>query len=491
MRAGIGEGLAAEVAFTRSMAEALIPLNLSGDALFRERMVDFRDVEQRVLRALRGKAEQTPEISAPTILVAHELTPSQTAALDLNLVLAFVLDEGGRTGHTAIIARSLGVPAVVGLREASSLILPGSQIAVDGGRGLVFVDPDASTLRRFEVRMNRRRHAEERLVTMREAPAETTDGHRIQLSANIELPQEIDLAVANGAHGIGLVRTEYFYFRTANLPTEDEQLQSYRGVLEAVTEGDVIFRALDVGGDKLLAAMGGVREYNPFLGVRGARFLLRNPEILQTQLRALYRASAFGPMKIMFPMVCDVEEMRSFHSHCERVRRDLAREGASFDADLDLGVMIETPAAVAMAPELALECDFFSLGTNDLTQYLLAVDRTNAQVSHLARPHHPAVLRAIRDTVSAAREAGIWVGCCGEMGSHPLWVILLVGLGLDEISINASAIPMIKKAIRSVSLVQAQSWAADALAAATPREVERLLRARSSRHLREFLVSGD
>jgi phosphoenolpyruvate-protein kinase (PTS system EI component) len=236
--------------------------------------------------------------------------------------------------------------------------------------------------------------------------------------------------------------------------------------------------------------MGATREYNPFLGVRGARFLLRNPEILQTQLRALYRSSACGAMKIMFPMVCDLEELRAFHYHCERVRDALTREGHDFDPDVDLGVMIETPSAVLMAPDLARECDFFSLGTNDLTQYLLAVDRTNARVSNLARAEHPAVLRAIRDTIRAGHEAGIWVGSCGEMGSHPLWAILLVGLGVDEISTNAAAIPMIKRVIRSVSYDQARTWAEEALALSTAGEVERLIRARSSRQLREFLGSG-
>jgi phosphotransferase system enzyme I (PtsI) len=481
------DGLSAEIAFTRAMAEALIPLDLSGDVLFRERMVDFRDVEQRVLGALRGTNEAPPVLTDPCILVARELTPSQTASIDLNLVQGFVIEEGGHTGHTAIIARSLGVPAVVGLARASRSISTGDDLAVDGTRGRVYVDPDSDTRRRFEVRIHRRREAEQRLLTMREAPAETTDGHRIELSANVELPQEIPIALANGAQGIGLVRTEYFYFRTAHLPSEEEQLASYLDVLGAVGGGNVIFRVLDVGGDKLIAAMGGVREYNPFLGVRGARFLLRNPEILQTQLRALYRASASGSMKLMFPMVCDVEELRAFHSHCEQVRSDLRTEGHVFDEDLELGVMIETPSAIAMAPELARECDFFSLGTNDLTQYLLAVDRTNARVAHLSRPEHPAVLRAIRDAVSAGHDAGIWVGSCGEMGSNPLWAILLVGLGVDEISTNAAAVPMIKKVIRSVSYDQARTWSEEALAMSTASEVERLMRARSKRQLREFL----
>jgi phosphoenolpyruvate-protein phosphotransferase len=473
------------------MAEALIPLDLSGDGLFRERMIDFRDVEQRVVRALTGGDDPIPALTSPCILVSAHLSPSETAALDLEFVRGFCLDEGGRTGHTAIIARSLGVPAVVGLRDASRLIEDGTSLAVDGAGGRVHLEPDEATLRSFEVRMRRRRRTEERLLKLRDVPAKTRDGRVVELSANIELPQEVDVALANGARGVGLVRTEYFYLSSSHLPSEDEQFASYCDLLRRVGRDTMIFRALDVGGDKLLAAMGGVREYNPFLGLRGARFLLNHPEILHTQLRAFYRASAHGRVKIMFPMVCDLEELRAFQREAAAVREVLLREGKPFDPDVELGIMVETPSAVLLAPELARECDFFSIGTNDLTQYLLAVDRTNAAVAHLARPEHPAVLRAIRDTVVAAHAAGIWVGCCGEMGSNPLFALLLVGLDIDEISTHAAAVPMVKKAIRSVSWSQARGWAADAVAMSTVEDVDRYLRTRATERLREFLGSED
>jgi len=488
-RAIESERLSAEAAFTRAMAEALIPLDLRGDGLFRERMTDFRDVEQRVVRALTGGSDPVPQLDEACILVTPQLTPSETAALDLAHVRGFCVDEGGHTGHTAIIARSLGVPAVVGLRDFSGRVEDGVDLAIDGATGEVMVDPDAATLRRFEVRIRRRRQAEERLLRIRDVAAETTDGRRVELSANIELPQEVDLALANGARGIGLVRTEYFYLSTSHLPSEEEQVASYRDLLERVGDAPVIFRALDVGGDKLLAAMGGMREYNPFLGLRGARFLLSHPEILHTQLRALYRASRYGSMKIMFPMVCDLEELRAFQSEAAAVRDVLHREGHEFDAELELGIMIETPSAVAMAPELARECDFFSIGTNDLTQYLLAVDRTNARVAHLAQAHHPAVLRAIRDTVRAAHDAGIWVGCCGEMGANPLHALLLVGIGIDELSTHAAAVPLVKKAIRSVSYEQVRGWAEDVAQLSTTAEVDRYLRTRAHERLRDFLGS--
>lgn len=483
--------LSAELAFTRAMAEALIPLDLSGDGLFRERMTDFRDVEQRVVRALTGGDNAVPVLTEPCILVSSQLSPSETAALELEFVRGFCIDEGGRTGHTAIIARSLGVPAVVGLRDASREIRNEETIAIDGAGGRVYVEPDAEILRRFDVRMRRRRQTEERLLKLRDVPAKTRDGRVVELSANIELPQEIDVALANGARGVGLVRTEYFYLSASRLPSEDEQLASYRDLLRRVGDDPIIFRALDVGGDKLIAAMGGAREYNPFLGLRGARFLLHNPEILHTQLRAFYRASAFGRVKIMFPMVCDLEELRAFQREAAAVRSVLQREGETFDPAVELGIMIETPSAVALAPELARECDFFSIGTNDLTQYILAVDRTNTAVAHLARPEHPAVLRAIRSTIEAAHAAGIWVGCCGEMGANPLHALLLVGLGIDELSTHAAAIPMVKKAIRSVSSRRVRQWADDAVAMATVEEVDRYLRARATERLREFLGSEE
>lgn len=482
--------LSAAAAFARAMSNALLPLDLSGDSLFRERMIDFRDVEKRVVRALNGETRTHFELQEPSIVVSSELTPSETASLDFEKILGFCIDGGSDSGHTAIIARSMGVPAVVGLDQFSSIIEPGSTLALDGNRGRVHLEPDVATRRRFQARMRRRQRAQERLARLRQVPAETRDGHRVRLSANIEVPEEIELAMRNGAAGIGLVRTEYFYFRSAHLPSENEQLEQYRDVLERAGDRRVTFRVLDVGGDKLLAAVGGVREYNPFLGLRGARFLLSNPGILQTQLRALYRTTAWGPMRIMIPMLCDLEELRSFQEHFALARRTLRERGDEFDENTPIGVMIETPSAVTLSRELAAECDFFSLGTNDLTQYVLAVDRTNLRVSHMAQPQHPAVLRAIAQVASAAREAGIPVGSCGDMGSNPIYAILLVGMGVDEISASASALPEVKKAIRTVSLEQAQKAAEIACAMSTRTEVDDYLRARAHSLLRDFLDGG-
>jgi phosphoenolpyruvate-protein phosphotransferase (PTS system enzyme I) len=481
------ERIPAESAFARAMAQALLPLDLSGDGLFRERIVDFRDVEQRVLRTLHGTDDSVPHLAGPRVLVARDLTPSETAALDVDKILGFCLEEGSANSHTVIIARSLGVPAVVSAAGVLAGISDGLDIAMDGGAGRFHVEPDSETNRRFEARIRRRREVAERLAGLRDEPAETPDGRRVELAANVELPIEIDLALSKGAEGIGLVRTEYFYFRSERLPGEEEQLRSYREVLERAEGRTVIFRVLDVGGDKVLTALGGMREYNPFLGWRGVRFLLSNPEILRTQLRAIYRASAFGSLRIMFPMITGVEELRAVQAECIYCRETLREEGHAFAEDIEIGIMVETPAAAAVASDLAKECDFFSIGSNDLTQYVLAVDRTNERVSYLYQPHHPAVLRTIRATIDAAKAAGIWVGLCGEMGSNPALAILLVGLGIDEISTNAAAIPLLKKVIRSIEYGQARKWAEEALALSTAGEVDRYLRARVQSSMREFL----
>jgi len=479
--------IAAEAAFAKAMTEALVPLDLAGDGVFRERMIDFRDLEQRVLRDLRGSADEMPRLEGPRVLVARQLAPSETAALEVDRILGFCLEEGGATSHTAIIARSLGVPAVVGVRGVLAGMESGDEIAMDGGAGRVTVDPDEELCQRYEARIRRRRQVSERLSTLRDEPAQTLDGHRVELAANIEVPVEIDLALANGAESIGLVRTEFFYFQTSRLPHEEEQLRAYREILQRARGRHVIFRVLDVGGDKMLSALGGMREYNPFLGWRGVRFLLSNPEILRAQLRALYRAGTEGEMKIMFPMISSVEELRALREECDRCRNQLAREGTPFREEVELGIMVETPSAVAVAPELAAECDFFSIGSNDLTQYVLAVDRTNSRVSHLYLSHHPAVLRSIQATIDAAKKQSIWVGLCGEMGANPAIAVLLVGMGIDEISTNAAAIPVLKKVIRSTEFTQAKEWAREALSLSTADDVERYLRARVQEGLREFL----
>ena len=488
VREGIAQGgLSAEGAFARAMADALIPLDTAADGIFRDRLVDFRDLEQRVLRSLVGRQESMPRLTEPRILVARQLTPSETASLDLDKVLGFCTEEGGATGHTSIIARSLGVPAVVGMRGLLQAIESGDELAVDGTLGRIHCEPTPELLRRCEARMRRWREVEQRLRSLRDEAAVTTDGRRIGLMANVELPFEVGVALANGAQGIGLVRTEYFYFQRSRLPGEEEQYVSYRDLLESAGGRPVVFRVLDVGGDKMLSALGSMREDNPFLGWRGVRFLLSNPQILRGQLRALYRASAHGPMKIMFPMITGLDELRELRQECRRCQEELAAEGKPIDANTALGIMVETPSAVSMAPELAQEADFFSIGSNDLTQYLLAVDRTNPRVQHLFRSHHPAVLRAIRDTIAAGHASGIEVSLCGEMASNPLQAVLLVGLGIDEISVHAAAVPVIKKIVRTLAYSQARLWAEEALTFSTADAVDRYLRARAHERLRDFL----
>ncbi len=484
------ELLTAASAFAQAMGEALVPLHLSQEGLFRERIEDFRDVEQRVLHALRGGADLRPELVKPSIIVASELSPSDTASLDPSLILGFCIDEGGPTSHTAIIARSLGVPCVVNLRHLSHRVQTDDILMVDGTSGQVVVNPEEAVRKRFAQRVKRRRQAEEKLRSLRDMPAVTPDGHRVELAANVELPVEIPLAMRNGADGVGLLRTEYFYFQKGQLPNEEEQLAAYREVLHRTEGKPVIFRVLDVGGDKLLSAMGGYREYNPFLGWRGVRYLLSNPDLLCVQLRALYRASVEGPLKIMIPMVSDVGELRQVKEIAVHCLDQLREEGHPFQEDIEMGIMVETPSAVAMADELARECDFFSIGTNDLTQYIMAVDRTNARVAHLHRPSHPAVLRSIQRTIDAAHDAGIWCGLCGEMGGNPSLAVLLMGMGIDEISTNAAAVPMVKKAIRSVAYSTAQQWVKDTLALSTADEVDHYLKIRAQRGLRDLLLEN-
>ncbi len=474
-------------AFARAIGEALVPLHLSGESLFRERIEDFRDVEQRVLRTLKGGRAETPELVEPVIIVANQLSPSQTAELEPSLIQGFCIDEGGPSSHTAIIARSLGVPCVVGLGSMSRQVKSGEDLMVDGMSGQIVVGPEAKVRERFAARVRRRRQAEEKLNSLRTLPAITPDGHSVELAANVELPVEISLALKNGAEGIGLLRTEYFYFLQGQIPAEEEQFEAYREVVQSAKGKPVIFRVLDVGGDKLLTAMGGYREYNPFLGWRGVRYLLSNPDLLRSQLRALYRVSALGPIKIMVPMITDVSELRKVKKIAARCRQELLKEGKAVAEEVELGIMIETPAAVAMALELAKECDFFSIGTNDLTQYIMAVDRTNSRVAYLHRPSHPAVLRAIKQTIDAGHEAGIWVGLCGEMGGTPSLAVLLMGMGIDEISTNAATVPLVKKAIRSFPFAKARSWAEEALSFSTAEEVENFLRIRAKKGLRGIL----
>jgi phosphotransferase system enzyme I (PtsI) len=447
----------AEGAFAHSIGVIVSQLDGLQEKTLRERIADLRDLEERVLRAFDPENRRaTLALDRPSVVVARDLAPSETAALELENVVAFVMDEGGATGHVAILARSLGIPAVCGLRGAAEQLPEGLEVGVDGTVGWIYTEPDEAIRDRLEILAQQQRTVSRKLDYLRDLPAETPDGHRVRMMANIELPVELTEAVDRGAEGVGLLRTEYLYFQHRDIPSEEDQVVTYGQVLRRMPGKPVIFRTLDVGGDKVSDYLGAKREYNPFLGWRGIRFSLSNRSLFKAQIRAIYRAGAHGDAHLMFPMISGVEELREALAVCSEARDELTAEGREFRADMPIGVMVETPSAAMIADHLAGECQFLSIGSNDLIQYTLAMDRGNSRVSYLYRPLHPAILRTIRSVVDAGHAAGAWVGLCGEMGSETRLAEVLLGLGLDEISMHSAALPKIKQVIRWTELAEAR-----------------------------------
>ena len=470
------EALNAEAAFNDAVREVIRQFRDIDDPYLQERTYDLRDVADRVLRILTGasgKSVASPETSS--IVAADDLAPSDTATIGSHNVEAFVLGVGSRTSHVAILARSLGVPAVVGLGTVIAELADGELLAVDGNRGEIIVEPDDETVARFRDLARMQSHVAAKLGHLRDLPAVTPDGQTINLMVNIEMPVEVDKALDFGAEGIGLLRTEYIYFQHGTIPNEAEQLAVYADIMTRMAGRPVLFRTLDVGGDKVQRYLGARKESNPFLGWRGIRFLLANRPLLKAQLRAIYRAGALGPSRLMFPMITGLEELREARAICRECCEELDREGLDHDPDLEVGIMIETPAAVMVADQLANECDFFSVGTNDLIQYTLAMDRLNSRVSYLYQPLHPAVLRLLRRTVRTAHEAGIWVGICGEMASETRYAELLLGLGFDELSLHAAQLPKIKQVVRWTTVAEAEALTNDLIACDTASSADRLL----------------
>jgi phosphotransferase system enzyme I (PtsI) len=466
----------AEFLFSRNVAAMVDGFERINHTYLRDRAADVRDVRRRVLRALlRGVRPTLTDQREPVIIVAHDLSPSDTAVMDKDIVLGFATDMGGGTSHSAVMARSRGIPAVVGLRKITDIAKTGDLVVVDGTEGIVEVNPDEKKLRFYEKKKSQYEDFERSLDQLRDLPAETLDGRSIDLSANIELPAEAERARDRGASGIGLFRTEFFYMRRGRLPSEQEQIEAYTQVAKTMSPDAVIIRTLDVGGDKFAAYLGTAKETNPFLGRRGIRFSLEKRDIFKTQIRAIYRASTFGNVKMMFPMISSLDELRQANEVCEEVRSDLKAEGIKFDDRLEIGVMVETPAAVLIGDALATEADFFSVGSNDLIQYTLAVDRGNVQLAHLYEPLHPAVLRLIKRAVDTAHDNQIWIGLCGEMAGDPLAAVLLVGMGLDELSTSAYRVPEIKTVIRSVTYSKAREIVDECLRLPTAADIKKLL----------------
>lgn len=443
------------------------------DEYLKDRYADILDVRKRVIEKLLGhRTTRMSSPSEPSIVIAHELSPSETAQFDRKLVLGYATDVGGRTSHTAILARSQGVPAVVGMQGVSPRIQTGDLVILDGNCGTVIVNPLKDTIETYEREIERYKQFEKQLLKLTGYPAETLDNRKIELEANIDLPDEAQFAVDYGAQGIGLFRTEYFFIAQEQLPSEEEQYRVYRSVVEKMKGRPVTIRVLDIGGDKIAGYLHNSAELNPFMGWRGIRFLLTRRDIFKTQLRAIYRASAHGPVKIMLPLIVDLEEVRQARAICGEVRRELVGNRFHIADKLELGIMVETPSAVALAPELAREVDFFSIGTNDLIQYTMAVDRGNAKIAHLYRHLHPSILRFLRMITDAARKESIPVAVCGEMAVDPMSTVVLIGMQIDELSCSPSMIPEVKKIIRSVTYDECKTLVKKILDESSPEKIE-------------------
>ena len=443
-------------------AEALAKVD---DGFLRERAADMRDVSARVLNNLLGRREEVNlrELKESCIVVSHDLSPSTTAQLDKKVVLGFATDIGGKTSHTAIMARSLGIPAVVGMQTISQELATGDPALLDGYNGVIIINPTDQTLFEYGQLVRKKATLEDKLREILRQPAITLDGQRVTLSANIEHTSDTESVGASGAEGVGLFRTEYLFINRASLPTEEEQYQSYRQTAAALKPDPVVIRTLDLGGDKFVSHLQVAPEINPFLGWRAIRFCLQQRDLFRAQLRAILRASVEGNLKMMYPMISGLDELEQANALVDQYKAELRAENVPFDGNMEIGAMIETPSAALVAEALAKRLRFFSIGSNDLIQYTLAADRTNERVAHLYEPTHPAIIRLIKLTVEAAHKNGIWVGVCGEIASDPVLVPLLLGLGVDELSAAPGLVPQIKFLIRRLKMAEARELAEFAL----------------------------
>lgn len=463
----------ADYAFHTAADRYIGVLEAVEDEYLRERAADLRDLTGRVLDNLLEVRDQFDlrHLTEPCILVAHDLSPSMTAQLDKKLVLGFATDIGSKTSHTAILAQSLDIPAVVGTKTISEELETGDYVLLDGYNGTVVVNPTDQTFFEYGQLAKIKASLDEKLREVQRQPAVTLDGKTIHLSANIEEQSDVGAVLAHGAEGVGLFRTEFLFINRENFPTEDEQFQVYRAVAAALKPHSVIIRTLDLGGDKFASHLQLAKESNPFLGWRAIRFCLAQPELFRAQLRAILRASAEGNIKMMYPMISGLDELTQANALVEKCKAELRAEKVPFDENLEIGAMIEIPSAVLIAGTLAKHAKFFSIGSNDLIQYTLAIDRGNEKVTHLYQPTHPAVLRLIKMTVDAAHAKGIWAGVCGQIAGDPALAPLLIGLGVDELSAAPGVLDEVKYIIRRIKLDEARQLAEFALASESPSEI--------------------
>ncbi|MCP4715895.1 MAG: phosphoenolpyruvate--protein phosphotransferase [Deltaproteobacteria bacterium] len=451
-------------------------INEISDDYMQERTSDIEYIEKRILRNLAGKkAELLSNITEKVIIVATDLSPADTANLNVSEVLGFLTEIGGKTSHTAIMARALKIPSVVGLQDITSQISNGDMLIIDGSHGVVIINPDSETLFKFQEKKEQYEEFERGLLKYKTLSPESRDGYRIQLLANIEIVEEVTSVIDFGAEGIGLFRTEFLYINKKELPGEEDLFSIFKDVILQVTPHPVTIRTLDIGGDKFLSHIEVADEMNPAMGLRAIRFCLREISIFKTQLRAILRASAFGRVKILFPMISCVTEVKQIKQILKEVKADLKKEKKAFDPGIEIGIMIEVPSAATIADLLAREVDFFSIGTNDLIQYLLAIDRVNEQVSYLYQPLHPAVLRLLRRIIDSAHDQGIPVAMCGEMAGEPMYLSILLGMGIDELSMNPISILETKKVLRSLTYNDCKALTEKVFSFSTSEEIKTYL----------------
>ncbi len=485
------EKINAEWGVKKSLDEIREVFGQIADDYIRNRISDVENVTERILRTLSGEAHQSlAEINQRVIIVARDLSPADTTELNTSKVKGFITDIGGKTSHTAIMAQALEIPAVLGLKTATQFVHDGDLLIVDGATGRVIVNPDDQAILHAQEKQLAFEKYRSSIARLSHLPAETLDGFRIAVSGNIEFLEEVAAVKDNGGEGIGLYRTEFLYLRSKGLPSEDELFEDYREVAEIINPFTVRIRTLDLGGDKFASKLDIGKELNPALGLRAIRFCLKEPEIFKSQLRAVLRASIYGKIELMFPMVSGLQELLDAKKILTEVKNDLDHHHIEFDRDMKIGIMIEVPAAVAVADMLARHVDFFSIGTNDLIQYSLAIDRVNEHVGYLYQPFHPAILRMLKFTVQAAKKEKIPVALCGEMAGDPLCVSILLCLGFDSLSMNARAIPLIKKIIRATSMEQARLDFENVMTFETAKEVSAYVLERVKKQFPELVEKG-